>query len=70
MVEGSLAISDSDNLTVRGRGILFNPHPSEGKGRSPLNIRTSSNVRLEGRVPAQADKETVHSRYKDCSTLF
>ncbi len=50
MVEGSLAISDSDNLTVRGRGILFNPHPSEGKGHSPLNIRTSSNVRLEGIV--------------------
>jgi hypothetical protein len=63
VVEGSLAISEGDGVTVRGRGILFNPYPKEGKGhRTPLNIYASRNVRIEGIVLLnRADSWTFRS---------
>jgi hypothetical protein len=63
VVEGSLAISDSDRVSVRGRGILFNPYPKAGAThRTPLNIYASKNVRLDGIVLVnRADSWTLRA---------
>jgi polygalacturonase len=62
VVESSLAISQNEGVTIRGRGVLFTPH-GEGKkpGVVPLKIDTSKNVRVEGIiVVSRADQWSIH----------
>ena len=63
VVEGSLTISEGEGVTIRGRGILYNPHPQAGQDhRPPLNLYSCKNVRVEGIVLLnRADSWTFRS---------